>query len=334
MRMPRPGKQFYAKIMLFGEYSLLHGSRALTIPFRRHGARLVFPFPGMNDKQQMVALRSSEQLHAFRDFLKQDDASPPIYQLMDLDRFEEELAQGIFLQSNIPSGYGLGSSGALVAALYDRYAKPRTMPGEWQPPRELAWLQALFSRMESYFHGSSSGIDPLSIYAGQPLLIKGKHDLSRTQLGEGTTSASGGFFLVNTHIPRKTSDLVAIFRQKLADAGFRRRFMHEYMACNDACIEAVANTSHTPEETGLLFGAKMHELSSLQWVLFREMIPEIFRPMWQEGLSSGDYLMKLCGAGGGGFLLGYAENFQQASGLWKKHHANVITPDGQTLHRP
>ncbi len=332
--MPRPGKQFYAKIMLFGEYSLLHGSGALTMPFRKHWARLLFPFPGMSEKQQRVALRSNDQLHAFRDFLKQDDACPPISRLMDLDRFGEELAQGIFLQSNIPSGYGLGSSGALVAALYDRYAKPRSMPGEGQPSRELAWLQALFSRMESCFHGSSSGIDPLSIYAGQPLLIKGEHDLSRTRLGEGATSASGGFFLVNTHIPRKTSDLVAIFREKLADAGFRRRFMEEYIPCNDACIEAVTNTSHTPAETGLFFEAKMHALSSLQWVLFREMIPEIFRPMWQEGLSSGDYLMKLCGAGGGGFLLGHTNDFGRASGLWKKHHANVITPDGQTLHRP
>jgi len=332
--MPRPGKKFYAKIMLFGEYSLLYGSRALTMPFRKHGARLVFPFPGMGEKQQRVALRSNEQLQAFREFMMQDVASPPVSELLDLDRLGEELAQGVFLQSNIPSGYGLGSSGALVAALFHRYAGPRTAPGEDLPPRELAWLQALFSRMESYFHGNSSGIDPLSIYAGQPLLIKGEHDLALTRLDEGAESASGGFFLVNTHIPRKTSDLVAIFREKLADAGFRRRFMHEYMACNDACIEAVANTSHTPAETSQLLDAKMHELSSLQLVLFREMIPEIFRPMWQEGLSSGEAMMKLCGAGGGGFLLGHAKDFQQATGLWQKHHATVITPGGRLLHSP
>ncbi len=332
--MPRPGKKFYAKIMLFGEYSLLYGSRALTMPFRKHGAKLVFASTDMTEKQQRVAMRSNEQLYAFREFLMQDDANPSLNSLLDLDKMAEELAQGVYLRSDIPSGYGLGSSGALVAALYDRYGEASAISWDDQCVRELSWLQALFSRMESYFHGSSSGIDPLCIYAGKPLLIKGNDDLLLTRLRQEITSASGGFFLVNTHIPRKTSDLIAIFRKKLADTGFRRRFMEEYIPCNDACIEAVANTNHKLAEEDFVLKTKLHELSSLQWVLFREMIPEIFRPMWQEGLSTGDFMMKLCGAGGGGFLLGYAMSFQQASGLWQKHLANVITPDGQTLHRP
>ena len=37
---------------------------------------------------------------------------------------------GLFFKSNIPQGYGLGSSGAMVAAFYDRYAKKKISPNE------------------------------------------------------------------------------------------------------------------------------------------------------------------------------------------------------------
>jgi mevalonate kinase len=38
------------------------------------------------------------------------------------------------------------------------------------------------------------------------------------------------------------------------------------------------------------------------------MIPDSIRPVWEQGLKSGAYTLKLCGAGGGGFLLGIAQN--------------------------
>ncbi len=50
--MPAAGKKFFAKIMLFGEYSLMYGSAALTVPFNKHSARLVFPFRAMSEKQK------------------------------------------------------------------------------------------------------------------------------------------------------------------------------------------------------------------------------------------------------------------------------------------
>ncbi len=313
--------------MLFGEYSLLYGSDALTMPFRRYGSTLVFPFPGMNYKQQKTALSSNEQLYKYCKFLAHDKTVPRIDELLNLDRFAEDLAQGMYLHSTIPSGYGLGSSGALVAALYDRY-RITHIGADHQTSTGLSWLKALFGRLETWFHGSSSGIDPLSIFVQKPLLIGQNQNLSLTDLPEGLPSGRGGFFLVNTHIPRKTSELITIFKRKEANPAFRQIFLHDYVLSNNACIHALINNYGSHGEGATPLSEKMHHLSSLQLDLFKEMIPDIYRLPWQEGLSTGKYAMKLCGAGGGGFILGYADNYQIASEIWGKHHMPATTLDG------
>ena len=329
--MPRQGKKFHAKIMLFGEYSLLYGSDALTIPFRKYGSRLVFPFPGMQYKQQKVALNSNEQLYAYYTFLANDKTEPRINELLNLDRFAEDLAQGMYLHSTIPSGYGLGSSGALVAALYDRYSVTH-IGADHQTSTGLSWLKALFSRLEAYFHGSSSGIDPLSIFIQKPLLIGQNQNLSLTDLPQGLPSGSGGFFLVNTHIPRKTSELITIFKRKESNPAFKKIFLYDYVPSNNACIHALINSYGISGEEATSLPDTMHHLSSLQLDLFKEMIPDIFRLAWQEGLTTGKYAMKLCGAGGGGYILGYTDNYQTASEIWRKHHVEAMTLDGSKIH--
>ena len=40
----------------------------------------------------------------------------------DFDKLDSDLQNGMYFDSSIPQGYGVGSSGALVAAFYDRYA--------------------------------------------------------------------------------------------------------------------------------------------------------------------------------------------------------------------
>ena len=38
------------------------------------------------------------------------------------ERLDADLEKGMYFDSSIPMGYGVGSSGAIVAAIYDRYA--------------------------------------------------------------------------------------------------------------------------------------------------------------------------------------------------------------------
>ena len=40
------------------------------------------------------------------------------------------------------------------------------------------------------------------------------------------------------------------------------------------------------------------------------MIPISFRELWEKGISSSIYTLKLCGSGGGGFLLGFTKDFE------------------------
>jgi mevalonate kinase len=40
-----------------------------------------------------------------------------------------------------------------------------------------------------------------------------------------------------------------------------------------------------------------------------------FKQIWLAGLSSDVYKLKLCGAGGGGFILGFAQNIEAAKAV-------------------
>ena len=40
----------------------------------------------------------------------------------DLAALKKDISLGLYFDSSIPQGYGVGSSGALVASIYDKYA--------------------------------------------------------------------------------------------------------------------------------------------------------------------------------------------------------------------
>ena len=54
------------------------------------------------------------------------------------------------------------------------------------------------------------------------------------------------------------------------------------------------------------------------------MIPSAFQKQWKDGLDSNAYYLKLCGSGGGGFLLGFTQNLDNAQKVLKGHPLEVI----------
>ena len=46
------------------------------------------------------------------------------------------------------------------------------------------------------------------------------------------------------------------------------------------------------------------------------MIPDTVLGIWQQGLDGGQYTMKLCGSGGGGYLLVYSNLTPSELNLW------------------
>jgi mevalonate kinase len=47
------------------------------------------------------------------------------------------------------------------------------------------------------------------------------------------------------------------------------------------------------------------------------MIPKGYEKFWKDGLDTGIYNLKLCGSGGGGFLLGITENYTAAKAYFE-----------------
>lgn len=307
------GRTFYGKIMLFGEYSIICEGRALTIPLTQFRARLCFPGAEFDPKHSLL----NQQLKDYLLDLVRQEETDGLDHFIDLNVFALDLLKGMFLDSDIPQGYGAGSSGALVASVYERYAR-KLIPAEPVPtPKKLQRLQKILARLESYFHGTSSGIDPLSCYLNQPLLIDPEKGPKPVKISPLPFNGNGDFFLADTLLPRKTESLVARFFEKHKEESFRKMILEIYNPLVDFCLDALLHGRQNEISRGI------RHLSSMQMMHFREMIPEGFEEIWNEGLETGNFSLKLCGAGGGGYLLGYTENFENASEIFEKNGAEI-----------
>ena len=54
------------------------------------------------------------------------------------------------------------------------------------------------------------------------------------------------------------------------------------------------------------------------------MIPQSVVKIWQEGLDSDIYSLKLCGSGGGGYILGFTKDFSKTEIMLKDFPLKVI----------
>ena len=129
-----------------------------------------------------------------------------------------------------------------------------------------------------------------------------------------------GFFLVNTGKPRQTGPLVSIYQEKLKDPQFKQGCANVLSKDVNMAIHAVLNQE--PKS----ISHHLWHISKFQWDFFPEMIPTQMRGLWTRGLDTGDYILKLCGAGGGGFLLGYSEKlgFEEMSALISSHEIRKL----------
>lgn len=276
-------KEYASKLLLFGEYTIINGSRALAMPY-----------PAYSGRWTTSDVRD-ERLLAFAEYLEQQDH---LRYILDLTAFRKALDQGLYFESNIPVGYGLGSSGALCAAVYDRFAVASI--GRREVDR-FAELRRDLALMESHFHGSSSGTDPLICYIGHPVVIRPEGEIELVNLPD-TAGMPSPLFLVDTNISRSTGPLVENYLERCKDPDYALRIRDELNPLVNELIDDFLQANWKQVATG------MAAVSRFQWTWFRDMIPPDLLPLWEEGMLSGDYYLKLCGAGGGGFLLGIARS--------------------------
>jgi mevalonate kinase len=307
------GPLFYSKILLFGEYGIIRDSKGLSIPYNFYnGALKVDQNP--NDE----AVKSNSSLRKFVVYLEQLQNDPSELVTFNIDLLKADVERGMYFDSSIPQGYGVGSSGALVAAIYDKYANNKITVLENLTREKLLQLKSIFSQMESFFHGKSSGLDPLNSYLSIPILINSKDNIEATGIPTQSTNGKGAVFLLDSGIVGETAPMVNIFMENLKDQGFRKMLKNQFVKYTDACVE-----NFLGGDLKSLF-SNTKKLSKVVLNNFKPMIPEQFHGIWQKGIDTNDYYLKLCGSGGGGYILGFTEDLEKAKESLKEYTLEVV----------
>ena len=307
------GPLFYSKILLFGEYGIIQDSKGLSIPYNFYNGALK-----TEDNQTVEAIKSNGNLKNFVAYLSNLQIENPELVTFNIDNLKADVNNGMYFDSSIPQGYGVGSSGALVAAIYDKYAQNKITVLENLTREKLLKLKTIFSQMESFFHGKSSGLDPLNSYLSIPILINSKDNIEATGIPTQSLSGKGAVFLLDSGIVGETAPMVNIFMEKLKEEGFRTMLKSQFIKYTDACVE-----NFLGGDIKSLF-ANTKQLSKVVLGNFKPMIPEQFHNIWQQGIDSNDYYLKLCGSGGGGYILGFTENLEKAKHALKDYKLEVV----------
>lgn len=266
-------KKYPAKLLLFGEYAVLDGGQALAIPYEKYFGYWDY----LAQAEQAVF-----DLRPFVEYLKDSTLSAHL----DLIAFAKEVDSGLLFRSTIPMGYGAGSSGAFCAAVWDRYNKDSVSIKE---------LKSYFMVMEAFFHGKSSGVDPLVSYLNRPIITGGASFAAIQVLDPILLPKSITVF--DSKIARRTEPLVNWYKKELiANTAFKKQVFQVLIPTNTRGIQALI---HKDE---IALKRAFETISHWQFEFFIPLIPDIIQPMWQQAWSK-EISYKLCGAGGGGFFL-------------------------------
>lgn len=307
------GPLFYSKILLFGEYGIIQDSKGLSIPYNFYKGALK-----SDENPTDEAKKSNQSLVKFVAYLKQLQTEQPDLVTFNMELLQNDVNNGMYFDSSIPQGYGVGSSGALVAAIYDKYAANKITVLENLTREKLLQLKAIFSNMESFFHGKSSGLDPLNSYLSLPILINSKDNIEAAGIPSQSATGKGAVFLLDSGIVGETAPMVNIFMENLKDQGFRKMLKSQFIKYTDSCVE-----NFLQGDMKSLF-KNTKELSKIVLSNFKPMIPEQFHQIWQNGIETNDYYLKLCGSGGGGYILGFTQDFEKAKKSLKDYKLEMV----------
>lgn len=304
------GPLFYSKILLFGEYGIIKDSKGLAIPYNFYNGALK-----IDDNTSDIAIESNANLKRFVSYLS--ELNPELV-TFELDKLKADVEAGMYFDSSIPQGYGVGSSGALVAAIYDKYAVDKITVLENLTREKLLTLKHVFGAMESFFHGKSSGLDPLNSYLSLPILINSQDHIEPAGIPSQTESGTGAVFLLDSGMTGETAPMVHIFMENMKQEGFRAMLKDQFVKHTDACVE-----DFLKGDVKSLFG-NVKQLSKVVLNNFKPMIPAKFHALWKQGIETNDYYLKLCGSGGGGYMLGFTEDLDKAKLALKDYKLEVV----------
>jgi mevalonate kinase len=259
-----------SKLILFGEYTVLFEGNALAIPYEKYFCKWA---RGRSFEHPHLGIHISKIVEN--------------YPLLNFDFSHwSNLTSHSFLETNIPLGYGLGSSGAVVAAIFDQFFDLESFKGD------LLLLKTFLGEIESYFHGRSSGLDPLICLLKKPLLVE-KDKISVVELDSGYLLQ---FELIDSKTARQNKTAIQSIVQRYETNAAFFKACNELKALNSAIISNYLKANF--DKTGEL----VRDISRIQLEYFGDLIPPIMQTIWKDGLADKRNYLKLCGGGGGGFF--------------------------------
>lgn len=271
-------KRYPSKLLLFGEYAVIAGGEGLAIPYEKFSAQWK-----VQPQATGPYYSSLLEFHTWLIDIGSQD-------ILDLKKMGEELQSGLDFASDIPIGYGVGSSGAVVAAVYDRFGINKFSDNK------LPELKTLLASLENFFHATSSGLDPLVCYLNAAIHTSSTaiHKITLPDISNHIS-----FSLVDCGNARSTQQLVSAFKEKMATPDFFSA-LQEYILLSDQCIASWLETDIAN------LNKYLRQLSAWQYHYFDFLIPPHIKNQWRDALRSGNEMMKLCGAGGGGFMIKFS----------------------------
>lgn len=279
---------FPAKVLLFGEYAVLAGSDACAFPLEEYQGRLVLA--GKPENLPVPLRESNEQIILLLCTLLDPGRKKRASELLDLQALRMDIREGLAFESTIPQKYGVGSSGALVAAIYHAYKREGLSEEPSSVVKDLAFI-------ESVFHEKSSGTDPLVSYLKKPVFIRGG-EVKTQGPSFGEVRSAIDISLIDSRIPGLTKSGINSFQTEILNHPDRRAlFREQYIPLVNTLTESLQNRRFDSLHMDLL------NLTHLQLRLFPELFTPAMRQLASEGLDSGEFAVKLCGSGGGGFYL-------------------------------
>jgi len=307
------GPLFYSKILLFGEYGIIKDPKGLSIPYNFYNGALK-----LGDELSEEHRQSNASLKRFATYLEELQSERLAQVSFDLAAMRQDVSDGMYFDSSIPQGYGIGSSGALVAAIYDKYAKNKITILENLTRDKLMVLKTIFAEMESFFHGASSGLDPLNSYLSLPILINSKENIETAGIPTQSGNGKGAVFLLDSGSVGETAPMVNLFLENMKNEGFRNMLRDKFVKHTDDCVE-----DFLKGDVKSLF-ANIKQLSNVVLDNFKPMIPKQFHQLWKKGIETNAYYLKLCGSGGGGYILGFTEDIDNAKRALNDYKLEVV----------
>ena len=114
------------------------------------------------------------------------------------------------------------------------------------------------------------------------------------------------------------AQMIAGFMEQMKNKGFRTMIKDQFIKHTDACVEDFVSGNIKS-----LFG-NLKQLSNVVLDNFKPMNPAEFHRIWKDGIDTNEYYLKLCGSGGGGYILGFTEDFEKAKNSLKGHKLEVV----------